>query len=194
MTLSEPSNPAKKVVLCAATFIASRLLAEGALLAERIHNLHDKKVILCPSRWKIRKAVKLMHQTLTSLGLHAHPEKTYIGRVSKGFDFLGVQFDLGKQSLSDVSRDRLNTRLTQKFSSCVRFYEQGKLRNLRLIERYLTHWLRWAKGIGIALSNALAAIAEKLRQLCAETSCLMIHTFAQWMVHWVETQQTTIYK
>ncbi len=46
--------------------------------------------------------------------------------------------------------------LTEHFSSGAQFYEQGKLRNLALIERYLTHWLSWfkSKRAGIALSES----------------------------------------
>jgi hypothetical protein len=30
-----------------------------------------------------------VHQTLTALGLAVHPDKTFTGRVERGFDFLG---------------------------------------------------------------------------------------------------------
>ena len=52
----------------------------------------DDWIILCPSRWKMRRALKLMHQTSDTLGLRVHPDKIFIGVVSRGFDFLGVQF------------------------------------------------------------------------------------------------------
>lgn len=42
-----------------------------------------------PTRWKLWKAVKVRHQGLVALRLAKHPDKTFIGRIAKGFDFLG---------------------------------------------------------------------------------------------------------
>ncbi len=84
--------------------------------------------------------------------------KTFIGKTERGFDFLGIQFQAGTQKLSNVSMARLSLQLTQKFSSAARLYEQGRLHSLEKIELYLTHWLRWSKGIGIASQTALDAI------------------------------------
>jgi len=53
----------------------------------------DDWVILSPTRWKLREAVKIVNQTLTELKLEKHPDKTYIGKIEKGFDFLGYRFE-----------------------------------------------------------------------------------------------------
>lgn len=45
--------------------------------------------MLAPTRHKLRRAVKIINETLSSLGLEKHPDKTFIGRVERGFDFLG---------------------------------------------------------------------------------------------------------
>ena len=52
----------------------------------------DDILILSPSRWQLRRAVKLVNQTLGSLSLEKHPDKTFIGKVERGFDFLGYHF------------------------------------------------------------------------------------------------------
>ena len=49
----------------------------------------DDCVILTQTRWQLRKAVKLVMQTLDELNIEPHPDKTYIGRASRGFSFLG---------------------------------------------------------------------------------------------------------
>jgi hypothetical protein len=36
-----------------------------------------------------RRAVGLVTQVLGSLRLEKHPDKTFIGRIERGFDFLG---------------------------------------------------------------------------------------------------------
>jgi len=46
-------------------------------------------VILAPTRWKLRKAIKVVNQTLAELKVAQHPDKTFIGRIARGFDFDG---------------------------------------------------------------------------------------------------------
>ena len=58
----------------------------------------DDILVLSPTRWKLRKAVKAVNQVLGSLNLEKHPDKTFIGRIEKGFDFLGYHF--GPEGLS----------------------------------------------------------------------------------------------
>ena len=52
----------------------------------------DDIVVLAPTRWKLRWAVKAVNEVLSSLRLEKHPDKTFIGRIEKGFDFLGYHF------------------------------------------------------------------------------------------------------
>ena len=50
-------------------------------------------VILAKNKHNLRYAIKKTHEILNELQLSLHPNKTYIGRVSKGFNFLGYYFD-----------------------------------------------------------------------------------------------------
>jgi len=52
----------------------------------------DDWVVLSPTRWKLRKAIATVNQCLNDLHFEKHPDKTFIGRTDKGFDFLGVHF------------------------------------------------------------------------------------------------------
>lgn len=48
----------------------------------------DDIVILAKTRWKLKTAIKLMHQTIETLKLKMHrKEKRLIGRTDKGFSF-----------------------------------------------------------------------------------------------------------
>ena len=38
---------------------------------------------------KVRRAVKAVNAVLGSLRLEKHPDKTFIGKIERGFDFLG---------------------------------------------------------------------------------------------------------
>ncbi len=49
----------------------------------------DDILVLAPTRWKLGRAVKAVNEVLASLRLEKHPDKTFIGRIERGFDFLG---------------------------------------------------------------------------------------------------------
>jgi RNA-directed DNA polymerase len=53
----------------------------------------DDWIVLPPYRWKLKKAIQIVNQTLNELKVEKHPDKTFIGRIAKGFDFLGYCFE-----------------------------------------------------------------------------------------------------
>jgi RNA-directed DNA polymerase len=99
----------------------------------------DDWVILAESKWKLRRAVRVMNQVLTRLGLEQHPDKTFIGRLERGFDFLGIQFTgRGVPSPSAVS-------LARHTEKTARLYEQGA--SQERIEQYRQNWRSYLRGI-----------------------------------------------
>ncbi len=92
----------------------------------------DDWVAMAPTRWKLRQAIKLVNQTLNELKLSKHPDKTFIGRIECGFDFLGYHFSPGGLSLAPQTIERFKARMA-------RLYEQGADRGR--LGQY-TH-LRW---------------------------------------------------
>ncbi|MCP4255836.1 MAG: hypothetical protein GY775_21035 [Candidatus Scalindua sp.] len=49
----------------------------------------DDWIVIAPTRWKLRSAVRIVNETLNMLKVEQHPDKTFIGRVERWFDFLG---------------------------------------------------------------------------------------------------------
>lgn len=98
----------------------------------------DDIIVLSPSRGKLRKAIKTINQTFDRLKLKQHPDKTFIGRITKGFDFLGYQFGQEKLTVSPRTLTNHLRRLTQ-------LYEQKKhLPNWQvLLDDYRRHWITW---------------------------------------------------
>ncbi len=95
----------------------------------------DDFVILCKSRWQLKKAIAKMHQILEALEITVHPDKRFIGKTIRGFDFLRVQFQQGRKLLpskESYRRLRINAR---------RLHEQGADNN-RLLQ-YVMRWQRW---------------------------------------------------
>ncbi len=78
----------------------------------------DDWIVLSPTRWKLRKAVRIANKTLAELAVVKHPDKTFIGKTSKGFDFLGYYFKPGKLAVSKSSFNRFMKKIS-------RLYEQG---------------------------------------------------------------------
>lgn len=71
----------------------------------------DDFLTLTKSKTALRKVVKLTHQIVNAQKLELHPMKTYIGKISNGFNFLGYYFD--------------NNKLLPSQESIRRFYERA---------------------------------------------------------------------
>ena len=95
----------------------------------------DDWVVLAPTRWKLRKAVALVNQTLAELGVEQHPGKTFVGRISRGFSFLGYEFNtVGLVDIADLARKNFVGRIKQ-------LYEQNA--STECIVDYVRRWLIW---------------------------------------------------
>ncbi len=69
--------------------------------------------------------------------LAKHPEKTFVGRIAKGFDFLGYAFGLEGLRVSEPALARFHER-------CSRLQEQepGRAR----LREYVRRWSGWVRG------------------------------------------------
>lgn len=94
----------------------------------------DNWIIVAPNRWKLRKAVRIVNQVLDRLKVDKHPDKTFIGRTEKSFDFLGYHFEPGSLTPSCQTVKKHAERI-------FRLYEQGadKIR----IRKYVWRWMVW---------------------------------------------------
>ena len=96
----------------------------------------DDWVILAPTRWKLRRAIKAVNEVMAKLRVEKHPDKTFIGRITRGFDFLGYWFS--PQGLGVAKKT-----VYRMWSKVSRLYEQGA-DDLR-IETYLNRWWQWVR-------------------------------------------------
>ncbi len=101
----------------------------------------DDVLVLSPTRWRLRNAVKALNQVLSSLRLEKHPDKTFVGRIEKGFDFLGYHFNPAGLTVAHETFVRFVARAT-------RLYEQEPeeaFASTRL-GLYVRRWVGWAVG------------------------------------------------
>ena len=79
---------------------------------------------------------------MKELKLTLHPDKTFIGKIGKGFDFLGYRLTLSGLRVALETIRRFQHKLTV-------LYEQGADKNR--IRKYVTNWKRWTYSGGLQL-------------------------------------------
>lgn len=98
----------------------------------------DDWVVLAPTHWKLRKAIRVVNETLAQLGVRQHPDKTFAGKTSRGFSFLGYEFnEAGLTGVAPPTRKRFIERVRQ-------LYEQDA--GLPRIGQYVRRWLGWLRS------------------------------------------------
>jgi hypothetical protein len=90
---------------------------------------------------------EMLNQTFDALGLEKAPDKTFIGRVERGFDFLGYHLAPDRLTLARATVERF---LEQAY----RLYEQerGKPEGFPQLGAYTKRWMRWSRA---GLTNRL---------------------------------------
>lgn len=102
----------------------------------------DDWVILAPSRWSLRRAIRTVNETLQELRVEQYPDKTFVGRIERGFTFLGYW-------ITEKGVTRVAPSAWQGFQERVaRLYEQDAPPEeaRRRIGQYVRRWRRWVLG------------------------------------------------
>lgn len=97
----------------------------------------DDWVVMVKTKHQLRKIIKLTHRILHQLKLKMHPDKTFIGCIKKGFDFLGVHFG-DTPRMSNKSLENHRSKLAQRYAQGV-----SKAR----IGAYIERWTSWCAGV-----------------------------------------------
>ncbi len=101
----------------------------------------DDILVLAPTRWTLRRAVRAVNAVLGALGLEKHPDKTFIGKIERGFDFLGYRFSREGLRVAKATIERFVARAT-------RLYEQERedREGSSALGMYVRRWNGWVKG------------------------------------------------
>ena len=84
-----------------------------------------------------------IYPVLTELELTLALDKTWIGRVAKGYDFLGYRLSPDDVTVAVLSFMRMTEKLKRLYEQDV---DQARRRS------YVTRWLKWAQS-GVALNK-----------------------------------------
>lgn len=110
----------------------------------------DDFIIFTQAQWHLRKAIKRLHEFFDLGGFEAHPDKTQLGRIERGFDWLGVWYAPEGPRIAPRAIENHRERVA-------RLYEQARYRKLSKTEtelrvrEYEAWWRTWAKYL---LQNA----------------------------------------
>jgi RNA-directed DNA polymerase len=101
----------------------------------------DDVIVLAKTRWHLRKAVRTVNQHFHQLKVEQAPDKTFIGRIEKEFDFLGYRFGLPELGLAEKT-------ITNAVNKVRQLYEQNLAAPKRaaMLDDYITRWLRWVNA------------------------------------------------
>ena len=124
----------------------------------------DDWLVLTKSKTALRKVVKITHKVLADLKLRLHPTKTYIGKISKGFNFLAYYMDDQKILPSKETIRRFQERATA-------LYEQSKLtqKPSRRYKKNNAH----NRDISVYQANEEAPTEEYFKNIIKALSALM---------------------
>ncbi|WP_409574352.1 reverse transcriptase domain-containing protein [Salmonella enterica] len=102
----------------------------------------DDFLILSPTRWHLRRAVSMLNRHFAQAGFEQHPDKTFIGRVEKGFDWMGFWF-------TEKGCDGVAPRALQNFKDRLRrLYERVRQWPEDLRHRRMAGYVRaWDSGL-----------------------------------------------
>ena len=101
---------------------------------------------------RARKVIIKMNVILAKLKLEKAEDKTQVGKIERGFDFLGYHFSLEGLSVATVSilrfGERVAVRLYEVRQSVANPY-YGRRRNNKTpdsVSQYVQRWLKWVKS------------------------------------------------
>ncbi|NEP35268.1 hypothetical protein [Moorena sp. SIO3B2] len=132
----------------------------------------DVVVILAPTRWKLRKAIKAVNQVMNDLQVEKHPDKTFIGPIARGFDFLGYFFCGQGLRIAKKTIERMLDKIS-------RLDEQGA--DVIRIEKYVRRWWQWVKGgvdglvDSVSFLNTAYVVCVRFWMVFCSVSLIMAH-------------------
>src|SRR5437867_579605 len=117
----------------------ARLVGGTPIAPGRAPSLLEGRCTAAAQQGQVRRAIAVLNRTFALLGLEKHPAKTFIGRVERGFDFLGYRVSPSGLTVAEETLRRFVARVT-------RLYEQEGDRRAAAVSLglYVRRWMRWA--------------------------------------------------
>lgn len=104
----------------------------------------DDFIFFTKTRWHLRKAIKRLREFFDLGGFETHPDKTQLGKIEQGFDWLGLWYSPLGPRIAQRALENRRERIA-------RLYEQARRRKLSMAEadmrvrEYEARWMNWAR-------------------------------------------------
>ena len=126
----------------------------------------DDILVMAPTRWKLRRAIREVKQGLSQVGLTTHPEKTWVGKSEQGFDFLGYRLNQDTVTVANATVERCVTRIRW-----LQEQERGRPSRSSSLGVYVSRWWRWAEGGLPDLSPLMTTLVPPITGEAQKTGC-----------------------
>ncbi len=125
----------------------------------------DDWVVLAPTRWALRRAIVIINETLRELRVEQHPDKTSIGRIERGFTFLG--YWITAEGVTGVAPSAVRNFEERK----ARLYGQNAPPEVirERVELYVRRWRQWVLA-GVREASAWPSPESLLRGISVVAS------------------------
>ncbi len=106
----------------------------------------DDFLLMSKTRWALKRAVRRLHEFMQAGGFSLHPDKTQLGRLEKGFDWLGLWFGPNGQTMAPRALHNHNEKRQ-------RLYEQARKQGLsesatlERVRAYEKRWEQWCETL-----------------------------------------------
>lgn len=103
----------------------------------------DDFLILSEKRWPVKHAISWLQTQFDLEGVRSVSDKTVVGRVDNGFDWLGVRFDSHGKRIAPEAIASYQRKRAEKYQHCqCRRYTRQQ--TSEVMEQYDRRWARWA--------------------------------------------------
>lgn len=85
--------------------------------------------------------MKVVNQHLQALSLEKHPDNTFIGKIARGFDFLGYHFSQAGVAVATHTIAHFVEKASRLYAQ-----ERRGVEPPAALEMYVRRWFRWSRS------------------------------------------------
>ena len=111
----------------------------------------DDLIVLTKTKSQLRRVIKITYKSIESYNYKLHTnEKTFIGKISKGFDYCGLHLNYKKVTLSESCVSKFKNNISGLYEQAQRksqatFYKRKP--DFSAVSQYIQRFLRWSEWI-----------------------------------------------
>lgn len=109
----------------------------------------DDFLLFTRSRWHLRRQICILAEFFNCSGFERHPDKTQTGKITNGFDWLGIWFGADGPSIAPRALENHRERQMRLYEQVRRAGKTPAEIEMRM-QMYEARWRKWADSILVA--------------------------------------------